>query len=277
MRFLTIVLCFTQSSIAADLVPIAGDPPIVIDGPKQIEARRYEFFVVKGVASESLTKMATSVTPDLDATLRVFKTLDDTPVLAFRASAPGTYILTVSVNGWRIAFDAGVEQAISVIANDEAEYLLSLQDRFEVTYPVSEGRCAVTVIGDAPAPDPNPEPDPNPQPNPEPNPTQWQCMIFYESDNLDNMQPEQLELISGRVFRRELQQRGHVFVGAVDVDSFCDGVTCSVPPDITPWWAAAESLTPPVLAIAPLDGGDIKAMPLPRDARSFYTALENRR
>jgi hypothetical protein len=145
----------------------------------------------------------------------------------------------------------------------------------------------VTVGG--PGPDPGPDPPNPPDPDPPLPPlVKWQVMFFYQSDQLDNLPQSQIDMISGLVFRRALEGKGHSFAGAFDVDSVakaarlcgprgCLTVAAAVPNDLKPWWAAVDGDPMPRVAIAPIGGGAVRDFPLPADETALYALLEGQK
>lgn len=165
-------------------------------------------------------------------------------------------------------------------AKSPAEYLVKM-------HLVRDGKLEIAAIvvvveGDVPLP-PKPDP-PKPDPPDPPKPGQkYQVMFFYETDDLDNMPMAQREMVTGLAFREALEAKGHRFMGAYDADTIvtvkqsCNGRTCtevrSVAPALKEWWAAVDGDPLPRVAIAPLDGGDIKDFPLPAGRAELYLLM----
>ena len=144
---------------------------------------------------------------------------------------------------------------------------------------VSDNEVAVGKLtyGDGPPPPPPPPPPPT---------EKWQVTVFHQSDWLTNAGQGQLDMIAGRAFRDELVAKGHVFVGGFDVDALtprgrlqCGPNGCVVispPKELEPystWWKAIQGRAPPLLAIAPRDGGAVRVFPLPVDKAAVWQLL----
>jgi len=139
----------------------------------------------------------------------------------------------------------------------------------------------VTVGGDPVDPEPDPDPDDGDDDPPlPPVPDQmFQVMIFHESNDLDNLTRGQLDMISGLVFRNELEELGHTFEGGFDRDSIVacvDGV-CHVrsgtDPTLRIWWDNVDGHPLPCVAIAPIQGGSVEVFDLPADAAAMLELL----
>jgi hypothetical protein len=143
------------------------------------------------------------------------------------------------------------------------------------------------LVGPAP-PDPEPDPEPDPDPDPEPDPMppdpdrKWQITIFHQSSDLDNMDIDQRELISGLRWREEFEEDGHNFVGGYNVDSVVEcearGGSCPYPwsANVMPFWRTARGTDTPSISIAPNDGdgGEVITRPLPNSVDGLYELLE---
>lgn len=153
-------------------------------------------------------------------------------------------------------------------------------------------RYRVEIDGDDPGPvdPPAPVPDPiDPPPAPEPSGGPWQLMIFHESEDLVAMTPDQIELCSGLLFRKEVEALGHDFQGSFDrsavvtkktqrcTDGVCRIVDVAATPQLAAWWATVKNAPLPCLALAPLDGGTIQVFPLPANKADAFELLETTR
>jgi hypothetical protein len=157
--------------------------------------------------------------------------------------------------------------------------LVAGEHRVVIDWNFEQDQLAEAIIAVGGGPEPVP-PDPIP---PEPNPTdKWQVMIFHESDNLDNMTLSQRELTSGLVLRKALEANGHRFLGALDYNALakaskkCPDGSCASP-ELQAWLKSIEGKSMPCLAIAPLNGGDIRVFPLPANSASLFALLEGKK
>lgn len=112
--------------------------------------------------------------------------------------------------------------------------------------------AVVEVIGGSPGPPPGPNP---PVPG-----QKYEVMIFHESADLDNLPNSQRNLLSSLHVRENLIQRGHVFLGVLDIDSATDRSD-----SWGPWMSMARKSKVPMVLIRPVGGGEITAHELPID------------
>lgn len=122
-----------------------------------------------------------------------------------------------------------------------------------------------------PEPGPEPTPDPQPEPKPEPQPVKhWQVAFFVESNDLDNLSADQKAMLASLQARKDLEAKGHRLLGVLDPDA----AATATDPALRPWLEAAKGKAP-CLAIAPLEGGTIRILPLPASAAELWKLLEN--
>lgn len=199
---------------------------------------------------------------------------------------PGQPAVPLDVEG-TIVFAAGgatMRPQVHFPAGEPGEYRVVVDWNYGQNQFVGH---VVVVEGDSPDPPlpPNPPNPPDPPDPPAPNPTaKWQVMFFLESTDVDDLPAGQIELISSLAFRQSLEAAGHRFMGRYDRDSVmetrstCNGTTCrpylAVKSDLAPWWGAVKGDPLPRLAIAPIDGGDIRDFPMPADEAALYKLLE---
>jgi hypothetical protein len=132
-----------------------------------------------------------------------------------------------------------------------------------------KAECVITVGGENPPVPPDPIP-PDPVP---PTPTEkWQVAFFYDNDQLDNLTADQMILMEGLRFRKQLVEAGNKFVGSFEKDSLSK-IGSELRSNLNPWFGAVEGSKFPVVAIAPLDGGTIQVFPLPEDEKELYALL----
>lgn len=113
------------------------------------------------------------------------------------------------------------------------------------------------------------KPDPVDPPDP-PNPVnqKYSVCFFMESNELDDgvLTDDQMEMLVGLKFRKDLKAKGHNFVGSFDSNS-CESGKCKiVSKTLKPWFDnfASQKVKMPCVAIAPIEGGPIKFYPLPK-------------
>ena len=119
-------------------------------------------------------------------------------------------------------------------------------------------------------------------PDPPPVNAKWQVLFFVESADLDSLTLPQLEMVSGLLFRQELNKAGHKFLGTFDKDRSSgqtvvsqDGTCLTVQREskYDVWWKAITGKAVPLVAIAPIAGGDIQTFPLPANAAALDRLL----
>lgn len=205
---------------------------------------------------------------------------------------PGQPAVPLDVEG-TIVFAAGgatMRPQVHFPAGQPGEYRVVVDWNYQANQFVEH---VVVVDGDSPNPPlppvppdpPDPVDPPAPPDPPAPNPAaKWQVMFFLESTDVDDLPAGQIELLSSLTFRQSLDAAGHRFMGRYDRDSVmetrsvCNGVTCrpylAVKSDLAPWWGAVKGDPLPRIAIAPIDGGDIRDFPMPADESALYKLLE---
>ena len=211
-------------------------PAIEIDGPQTLAVAEYGDYAVRGLSLEQAKAAYVDVWPEAGTTVRPVVTWSGEPLLLFRARTPGQYRLLVAV-------------------------------------PVSADRLIVAkkvIQVGTPQPEPQPEPKPEPKPpQPEPQPQQkWQIAVVLETGQLDNLPEGQRSLLASLLVRKEIAARGHHFAGIFDKDS-----ERSAGAQHKGWFDAARGQQLPVLLLAPLSGGTVRAYPLPADVNAFWKLL----
>jgi len=136
--------------------------------------------------------------------------------------------------------------------------------------PLSE----TIAVGSDPGPDPIPPgPDP-PDPDP-PDPNQkWQVVIVFESADLDNYPRSQQVMLGSLTFRDALAAKGHKLVVGGIVDKDIKDRDGKMPEALKPFLGAAAGKTLPQLCIAPIEGGEVKVVPLPLTEAAVFEVLE---
>lgn len=118
----------------------------------------------------------------------------------------------------------------------------------------------VVISGTDPPKPPDPPNPPNP---PGPEPGAKQLMLFYQRDKLDNYPAGQQALLGSLKLQDSLKSKGHLLKGRFDPGvTGPDGV---VPADLAPWFQAAKGQQLPCAIVAPMNGGQMVAYPLPAD------------
>jgi len=224
-------------------------------------------------------------TPALDLTQPLTTQLDwlmGENAMTAHVLMPGQPAVPLDVEGTIVfsADGATMRPQVHFPAGQPGEYRVIVDWNYQTNQFVEH---MVVVEGNVNPPlPPNP---PNPPDPPPPNPTaKWQVMFFLESTDADDLSAGQIELVSSLTFRQSLDASGHRFMGRYDRNSVmetrstCNGVTCrpylAVKSDLAPWWGAVKGDSLPRLAIAPIDGGDIRDFPMPADEAAFYKLLE---
>jgi hypothetical protein len=172
------------------LTPLSGwAAEIVIDGPSQpVAVADLVTLSVVGIADADLPRATVSIQPTAGATLRAIRSWSNTPELVFVARSPGSYRITVALNGWREPISEALQQArvatIAARAQVDPVYqreIETLQSRLITSYPVSSASCVVEVAGGNPTP-PGPQPPPPAPPSPPPVTAATRALILYEND-----------------------------------------------------------------------------------------------
>ena len=121
---------------------------------------------------------------------------------------------------------------------------------------------AVLVVGGDPEPDPPVPPD-----------GKWQVVIVYESNQLDNLPPDQQSIIKSLTFRDRLSKAGHqLFPGGI-WDKDAPNSAGTIPELMAPYLRACKDDDLPRLCISPKDGGTIRTFALPKDTDAVMTLL----
>ena len=116
---------------------------------------------------------------------------------------------------------------------------------------------------------PKPEPTPpKPEPTP-PTPKKWQIAFFIETADLDNYTSEQKTYLSSLTLRKQLQDKGHYFLGVFDKDAEPYAAE-----RLKPWFSAAKGKTPCVV-LAPIEGGNLYTYPLPATVKELWKLVES--
>ncbi|HUT88707.1 MAG TPA: hypothetical protein VMY37_04375 [Thermoguttaceae bacterium] len=118
------------------------------------------------------------------------------------------------------------------------------------------------VVGTPTPPDP---------PVPPPVDRKYQVAFFLKALDLENLPQGQQTILGSLTLREELKKRGHVLLGVYDKD--CTGPG-GLPEKLKPWWKSIEGDALPRVALAPIDGGEIRDYPLPADPTALWKLLE---
>jgi len=129
--------------------------------------------------------------------------------------------------------------------------------------------ATVEVAGDAP--DPPVPPDPPPPPN-----QKWQVVIVFESADLDNYPRSQQVMLGSLTFRSSLKTKGHKLVAGGIIDKDIKDRDGKTPEALKPFLGAASGKPLPQLCIAPVGGGEVRAVPLPLTEAEVFQVLEGK-
>jgi len=223
------------------VVLVAGGPTVAatIDGPKEVQAGHPAWFQIMDLATGASAAWFPSAYLQAGPPHMV-----DGSAL-FWTVIPGTY----TVNA--IAVDWAAKRLTPLMA-------------------------VVQVVGSEPTPPPDPDPNP-PGPDPQPPPNQkWQVVIVFESADLDNYPRTQQVMLGSLTFRAALKDKGHKLVAGGIVDKDIKDAAGKTPEALKPFLGAAGGKTLPQLCIAPVDGGEVKAVPLPLTEAAVFDVLEGK-
>lgn len=230
--------------------------------PENISIGQPVTLLISGVASNQWPTAKIQVEPE---GLQVFEgfTRELKPVLICTPSKEGRFVLTVTVP----PTDEVTQEAIakyrkaigSALELFDANKLSVAQlktnlDSLTFQAP-SESSTVLFVVG--------------PRPPPDPPVSLWQIAFFVPGEHLDNLTLSQTALVSGRKFRDELTQAGHVFLGSFDPHATISNQSQG----LSMFFDRAQGYQSPVMIIAPRQGGMIRVFELPKDRAEFYETL----
>lgn len=125
------------------------------------------------------------------------------------------------------------------------------------------------------------------KPPPPPPSEHYQVCFFFESNDIDNLPLAQRSMLTGLKFRKELEEKGHLFVASLDRNAVFETKKVCLPSgrcmyvqtvktEYRPWHAAAKGADLPCVCLASREGGVITVYPLPDDESGFYDLLKRR-
>ena len=230
----------TDGTPADDFIARASGS-LVLVVPKEAITGQPVQILVDGLPDAPYSKMLTYNQQPADKLLELFNAAGD-PVTVFWSTKPGprTFKLIVAVNG------------------DPA--------------PVFTTADAMLDYG-PPEPEPTPPLPPTPEPTPTPTPANWQ-FAFMVPDTQETLPQSQQEVLASLTLREELESAGNYFAGLFDATS--TQPIESMPENDQGWYVAMQesNLKPPLLELAPLDGGDIRVFKLPIDKAALLKLLK---
>jgi len=189
---------------------VAGEIAIKAPG-EPLEVKEHVILPVSGIPEEALSSASVDITPSTGVTLIAAKSWTGEPFLLFQARKPGTYTITISLNGWIAGLDASTAKAEAALGGDIlATQLRALVNRLILTYPLSKGSCLVEVAGEDDSPTP-------PPPVPVPEPGEKWVVLFRESSQ---QTPKQAKMYL--TLRPQLEGKGHNLL-IVDPDQVTKG------------------------------------------------------
>lgn len=166
---------------------------------------------------------------------------------------PVSWNRIVYPNTNQVAFDTSKTGVVGVVLTDAEGVLIKYQQ---------------IIVGSG---EPDPNPGPTPDPEPEPNPVEFLFgMVFYESDDVDNLGPETAQVILGARLR-SLDDNFQWM--AIDLD-VVDG-SGNVPEDLKPWIDLIndKELEMPQLFLVDRDGVLRKNQKLPETVDEVITLV----
>lgn len=107
-----------------------------------------------------------------------------------------------------------------------------------------EESASFEVVGGPDPPDPPTPPSPG---------GPWRIVLFYRSQNIDNLPPGKRALLRSLEVRNRLHQQGHELLEVIPVESLS---TTGVPQRLAPFLVAVDGESMPRVAVAPKDGND---------------------
>lgn len=114
------------------------------------------------------------------------------------------------------------------------------------------------------------DPDPPPPPPPPPN-DEYQLVMFYDGNQLDNYPQNQRMLLTSRELRNRIQSKGHQFLQVVEKS----GITTNPSGPLAEFIASVVGDALPRLAIRPVSGGPVQDFPLPAGEGELMALLED--
>jgi len=155
---------------------------------------------------------------------------------------------------------------LMVKADKPGRYLLKLHLIEDGKFKIAA--TEVIVEGDGDEEDGDDEDGPDPPEPPQPDRGPWQVLFLCESKNQPGMTVQQNALLKGLAIRERLKKAGHVFRASLDDHSLADGGS-----EWSAWQTAVDGKSRPLVALAPVDGGDIVVHPLPADEEGLMNLL----
>jgi hypothetical protein len=130
---------------------------VVIEGPTEpVDPKEYTMILVSGLSDVDLPKAKVAWSPTAGVTVMPAKTWGGQPMLFFKASTPGKYTLSITINEWVEATALAANSALAAQIPEAAE-LQSLAKSLSSKYPYSQSTCVVEVAGSVPPPPPPPD------------------------------------------------------------------------------------------------------------------------
>jgi hypothetical protein len=111
--------------------------------------------------------------------------------------------------------------------------------------------------------------DPNPPLPPPPPGGKKQVALVIKSAELDNLPQSQQAIVASLKLRQSLEAKGHRFLGILEANQ-----AASAPPELAPFYKAADGDALPRIAVAPLEGGTITDYPLPATEADLWKLVD---
>jgi hypothetical protein len=160
-------------------------------------------------------------------------------------AAPGKY--TIRAQGvWVLTKDVTVGDQTFPVLLDFGQY------SYVKSFVVGEGK-----------PDPPNPPDPPTPGGP------YQVVIFYSPDQLDNLTPDQRQILNSQAFREKLKAAGHSLLGVLP-----DNAAPSPQSKFRAFYNAVAGDPMPRVAVASKDGGKVADFPLPATVSELEALLK---
>jgi hypothetical protein len=179
------------------------------------------------------------------------------------------YAAAASPGKW-VVFAAGfLEVKPEVISGGSAIIFQGPAGEYAVVYfgpDANEPVVSKVVLGGG-GPDPFPPKPPDPKPPVPGGP--YRILLLYDTEQLDNLPPDQRALLTSLVYRQKLTEAGHRVLGVFAAQT----INPANASKYKEFFAAAANDPLPRIVIAPLAGGKVSDFPLPANMADLEKLL----
>jgi hypothetical protein len=171
--------------------------------------------------------------------------------------APGKWII-FGPNGFKAIVPLIVDGGKAVVwQGDAGEYAV-------IYLPPGDAQPEPLVVVLGGGENPPKPPDPKPEPG-----GPYQVVLFYSPDQLDNLTPDQRQILNSQAFREKLKATGHSLLGVLP-----DNAAPSPQSKFRAFYNAVAGDPMPRVAVASKDGGKVADFPLPATVAELEALLK---